>query len=187
MQGINNVISILENECKTYLNNLKESPRGHYLLRAYKYDIEDIKEFNHNLDYRKPLNTPEHIHNQINSFYITKFGWKIRNGAFCYGYDSKLGKPLNLGYGPFNLFFPIGDYELVYSPIIWDMYGIYNNDKNGMNIILNSSNYIKSDLNNYLSSEKTIDSFKNEVSVRTIKYFLVNYSFCNKLTQYIWP
>lgn len=180
------ILTILNNECSYFLNILKHCQKGHFLLRGYFYDIETLKKFNHNIEYRTPKNMPLHIHNEINEYFEPSFKWKIRNGIFCYGFDVMNHKPKDLGYGIFYLFFPIGEFQYVYSPDHFDLFGSINQTKTDSLSLITTLIFKEDKLCEALKIREEFDYFSNEISVNAKSYYLVNISLANYISANIW-
>lgn len=119
-------------ECSQFINELKTSPKGTFLIRSLEMS-QDIVSFDHNLKNRQPADTPKNIHDILNKLFKEKFGWKVRNGVFTLaakypeqsiksGYATGT-KILKTGYSfTTYLFFPVDNYEMIWSPKIKDLY-----------------------------------------------------------------
>jgi len=180
------ILEILENKCKPYIEALKRCERNHLLVRGSNDIIKNIKKYNHNLEYRNPRNMPINLHNCLNSKFENVFKWKIRNGVFCYGYDLTKDIKYNLGYGPNYLIFPIGEFEFVYSPNIFDLYGYFSDSNSLFKDKINDLIYVADDLNKALKTVEEGNDFSNEISLKTTEYFLVNFEFKDKIIEMIW-
>jgi hypothetical protein len=180
------IFQILEQECKPFLETIKDCHKGYFLLRGYFYEIKNIKKFNHDLDNRKPRNMSIDDHNRINDYFQPIFNWKIRNGIFCYGFDILNNKPIDLGYGIFYLFFPIGEFSYVYSPDHFDLWGSKSLTKKNIDEFIKSLNFKDNDFCEVMNFRKEFDEFGNEVSVRAKSYYLVNTLFAEEIASKIW-
>ena len=114
------IISILENECKEFLDEVKESKVGP-IFRGVK-NVDDTytrgmgkKSSRVN---RTPLDTNYSISEIINGYFEDKFNIPLRRvGTFT----SKLPH-IATDYGKPYLFFPIGDYKYFWNPRVKDLY-----------------------------------------------------------------
>lgn len=178
----------LLSDCSAYIEGLRKCNPGDILLRGYFGKIEIAQAFSHNLNFRKPLHTPENIHNLVNARFETKFGWKIRNGVFCYGFNIRSNEvPKDLGYGPFHICFPIGDFKIVYSPTIIDMYGHITVTKQPIESIINELDYTDETLCEAINSgDRKHQNVGNEISVCVSTYYLVNYKYKDWVDQLVW-
>jgi hypothetical protein len=82
------IINLLKRESSLFIEHLRVCPKGTFLVRGFKEQIDTYRFFNHDLENRKPLHTPLETHDFINQTFLDVFGWKIRNGVFCYGFNA---------------------------------------------------------------------------------------------------
>ena len=116
------------NECKPFINDLKNCENGSFLIRGVQdYNI-DIKNFPINLN-RVPTDMPIWAHDILNEIFYEKFGWSCRGGIFTYG-RIFTGKEsiMEVGYGKSYLLFPVGNYKFVWSSKYRDLYTSLQND-----------------------------------------------------------
>lgn len=75
---------------------------------------------------RRPLDTTRDQHDFMNAMFYKKFGINLRSEAlFC------IGNRRANGYGALYMIFPIGDYEVYWSPFIRDLYqDVFNHETN---------------------------------------------------------
>lgn len=67
---------------------------------------------------RMPMSTPRFLQDLLDDMFLKKFGWKPRSsGVFTNGNPSFLGI-----YGDMQLFFPVGNYDFIWSPDVGDLY-----------------------------------------------------------------
>lgn len=183
---VNKIIETLEADCKYYLELLSKCEYGHFLLRAYNYPIDDIQKFTHNYENRKPRNTPQDSHDKINKKFEPVFGWKIRNGVFCYGFDILNKTPIDLGYGPFALCFPIGEFDYAYSHDHFDLFGSISTTKTDIDEFINTLQYTNKNFCNVMITHPEFHDFGNEVSLFVDSYYLINPSLAKNLLPIIW-
>lgn len=178
----------LQSECANYIKKLRNCTPGSILLRGFFGKIDILKKFHHNLEFRKPRNTPENIHNLINARFEEEFGWKIRNGAFCYGFNLRnKEEPKELGYGPFYICFPVGNFKIVYSPTIIDMYGPISLSKKPIETILDEVDFTDEDLCKAIESgDRKHQNVSNEISIGVSSYYLIDYKFKDCINALIW-
>jgi hypothetical protein len=92
---------------------------------------------------RRPIDMPREFHDFMNEELENKFGWKVRNGAFCYLCDE-----LNyIGYGTKYLIFPIGDFEYCWNPEIRDLYVEIDDEIQELINLIDISNNVRDNLN----------------------------------------
>lgn len=176
---------ILE-DCEPYLKCLRNCEKGSLLVRGGEFEIDSIREFSHDLDNRKPVKSPQHLHDKVNELFATKFGWKIRNGVFCYGINlTRNTDTPSLGYGTQFLFFPIGDFDFVYSKEHFDLYKFFstelkNEDDLEKLIFYNDSLCLA------IKNVEPDEAYSNEISVKVSKYYLVNTKFISSIIRLVW-
>lgn len=180
------VFEILKRDCGYYLSILSKCKKGHFLIRGYNYEILSYRMFEHDIEKRKPRNMPLQIHTKINNYFLKQFGWKIRNGVFCYGFDMLSHSPIDLGYGPFSLFFPIGEFSFVYSPDHFDLFGTVNQSKQNIDDLIATFVFRNTEFCAVMETNEEYDYFGNETSVKVSRYYLVNPSFADYFNTKIW-
>lgn len=185
--AIDKIIETLKIDCKYYLELLSQCKYGHFLLRAYNYPINDIEKFTHNYENRKPRNTPQNMHDKLNKKFEEQFGWKIRNGVFCYGFDILNNVPTDLGYGPFYVCFPIGEFDYAYSYDHFDLFGSMSTTKINMDEFIDSLKYTNESFCDVMVTHPEFHNFGNEVSLYVNSYYLVNLDLADELVPIIWP
>jgi hypothetical protein len=115
------IISILEDECKEFLDEVKESKVGPIFRGAKNVDDTYTKGLGvkgSRID-RAPLDTRKNVSEILDNCFEEKFGLKLRSsGVFA----SKLPTVAS-DYGRPYLFFPIGDYEYFWNTDVKDLYG----------------------------------------------------------------
>jgi len=68
---------------------------------------------------RKPLDTPEGVHNLFNKYFKEKFGYNLRNESIFLTMNRAFAR----GYGDIHVIFPTGrNYEIYYNPEVMDLY-----------------------------------------------------------------
>jgi hypothetical protein len=133
---IDDILDDVFDRCKPYIDIIKSCDGQRLLFRGFNFKGEDIKddvllsiyaekhitikEIKHRWN-RIPLDTPEEIHDLLNTKFVEKFGWEARNGVFCYLKDATHNT--STGYGVPYMIFPIGDFEYLWSPNVFDLYG----------------------------------------------------------------
>lgn len=102
-------------DCKPWLDAIKGSKnlayRGDNEIKA---DVQFLKHKN----YRRPLNLPRDVHDEVNDVFEEKFKWRAReSGFFVVGQREKAK-----GFGKLGVIFPIGDFKSLWSPDILDIW-----------------------------------------------------------------
>lgn len=137
-------------ECKYFINDLKKCDKGSFIYRGVNKKV-DIEKFKSNLKYREPINMRIDIHEKLNKKFHEKFGWNVRNGVFS------IGKKTFYGIDSY-LIFPIGKYEIVWSPEIIDLYGEI---EDVLDDILDDAIYKYDNNKNIISEKDDMLIFKN--------------------------
>ena len=103
-------------DCNSYIETIKKCEKGKLLHRGFKQNYDKIKLIEHNWN-RQPVDTPDHIHDMVNEWFVEYHGWKARNGVFCVGNNKKTV------YGTNYLLFPVGDFNYLYNKNVNDLFG----------------------------------------------------------------
>ena len=112
------VVEQIKLHCQPFLNEV-EDPFS--LLRGLHATNEWAVNRPVRLENRKPMSSPQKLHDEINFIMRKKFGAEFRNSLFCTGAESMAHV-----YGmPFAIF-PVGDYEYLWSPKYRDLYTAYD-------------------------------------------------------------
>lgn len=184
--NLKEILELIQENCKPYIKRLKECDKYRILVRGTYDSIEIFNEYNHNLDNRIPRNMPNDIHNSINLRFLSEFGWKIRNGVFCFGYNLGKKNPCNYCYGPNYFIFPKGDFEFIYSQNISDLWIYFMQTKGETNELINDLVFSNGTLNDALKSGDIENGFSNEISLKTTNYYLVSMKLSDKIVEMIW-
>ena len=122
-------LDLVFDKCKPYIDMLKSCDDQRLLYRGVFEEDISIKEINHKWN-RDPVDTPSHIHEVLNKEFKISFGWNARNGVFCYFKTAR--KHQLSGYGAETyMLFPIGEFEYLWSPKIYDLFGDYEMEMTG--------------------------------------------------------
>lgn len=190
---VDTFINMLHNDVKDEIINNANS--NNFLFRGIS-SFNKVSTFDKfkSISDREPVDTPKQIHDMIDRALYKKFGWKPRSeGVFTTGSYSDAH-----GYGRTYIFFPIGDYEFVWSTTIKDCYLKakkiiieYNNKVQNQKLailhsksqMLNSKEFEELFIDNF-----SFDSFKdndltsainsgNEIIFKCKEYYLVNIEY----------
>ena len=115
------IISILEDECKQFLDEVKEGKVGPIFRGAKNVDDTYTKGLGvkgSRID-RSPVDTRRDVSEILDNCFEERFGIKLRSSGV---FTSKLPTVAS-DYGRPYLFFPIGDYEYFWNPDVKDLYG----------------------------------------------------------------
>jgi hypothetical protein len=115
------IITSLKNFCNPYIEVLKKSG-GKPLYRGYdgsnfqhRAGLEDFKVYSPNNN-RVPKDTSKNIHDNMNKYFVEKFGQPFRNGI-----STSPNRRQAYDYGDLYVVFPIGKLEYVWSHSVDDL------------------------------------------------------------------
>ena len=108
-------------------------------------------------------------HDILDELFEKKFGWKPRSGGvFCTGSEATAS-----GYGDAYIFFPIGDFEFLWSPKIHDLYDHVTTRKPVGSIFM--KDFYNETVDKYINSGMaTAIASGHEIMVRCNSYYLTN-------------
>jgi hypothetical protein len=178
---------VIEN-CKEYIEILRASEKGCFLIRGVKEDDFDIELLEHCVEYRKPRDTHIKVHNAINEHFEKQFGWRVRNGLFTYGAKNGV-QSISTHYGTTYLVFPCGNFKYVYDPDIYDLFGSFTefqtDSSDILKAFLESIYYTDSGLSKGMAAIIT-DKKSAEILINCQKYYLININYTEELIALIW-
>jgi len=137
---------------------------------------------------RKPADTPRRAHVMLDRWFDAKFGVKARsNAVFCY---PPRAKQHAMQYGDMYAVFPIGDFRIIWSPNVDDLYGEletsfltkmrrgeYEDDDAALDDYLSDKHYTDKDLNKAMKS-------RSELMLICSKYYAFSYGeYASMLAQ----
>lgn len=76
----------------------------------------------------EPRDSPKKLHDEMNRFFKEKFGWAARSHAMFVTGDYEQAKT----YGPISLIFPIGKFQSLWSPDVYDQYHVYSDMRDSL-------------------------------------------------------
>lgn len=106
---------LIQRDCQPYLAQINNNVKDNNLFRGMKRNPKNIITKQGRLDDRKPLNTKDDKHQQMNEYFKNKFGEAFRNSVFVTGDVNEAFK-----YGEERVVFPIGEFSFCWSPKIKD-------------------------------------------------------------------
>lgn len=110
------VISILQEDCKQYISDVQKYYKGNFLLTGKKDEVFfDDREVRKD---RTPKDTPRDIHILMDDWFKDEFGIRFRSNSFF----ASFLRTVVSDYGWPYLVFPIGEYLAVSSLKIKDIY-----------------------------------------------------------------
>ena len=118
------IIAQLFKACRPYIEELRKNKATQFFYRGTdKINNKRIIMVKPRKD-RQPKDMPYEAHEYIDNYFKKKFGWKPRSeGVFTSYYRGNAGT-----YGSSTMFFPIGKYEYLFSPVITDLYTRIDNN-----------------------------------------------------------
>ena len=119
------MITKIKNDCQQYLKEIQYNPEEYVLYRGLN-TVENFVIKQSRLENRKPKDTHSYVHIILNDFFEDTFGWKARNGVFATGsYETASSYALD---NVPHIFFPIGKYKYLWSPLAEDLYSTISNE-----------------------------------------------------------
>ena len=111
----------LLSNCKLFIKDIKGVNK--LLYRSSPRIIESYQIIRSHLMDRIPKDIDRQMHDELNDEFERRFGWAVRNGVFASSdYDDIKSYHKNT-----YIFFPIGNYECVWSPYVDDLYALRAN------------------------------------------------------------
>jgi hypothetical protein len=175
-----NDLEMFRSDCSKFLKESKMHPffRGSKNLSVTTY--KKIKPRKN----RKPLDTPQELHDAMDKSFKKKFGWKVRSeGVFCIGDKTQTNY-----YGKRYIILPIGDdYKFVWSSTIKDFSNelddrkVYYFDNINNSVLMEPKQYTKI-IDEMVNTYKDTDLYGawssfNEVSIKCKYYYLIDTNF----------
>lgn len=172
----------LVKECADYFHEMKGKIRGFNQLWRGTTDVsantpmEMLKAYKN----RQPANTAPIVHAMLNAWFVEKVGWPARNGVFATGLSSIASQYAGERNQDFA-FFPVGNFEYVWSASIGDLYAdldleIFDSTDSYFDPE-NDENLLRTNLNQFKWNTTGLDHVvgKNiEVMFNCEEYVLVN-------------
>ena len=147
-------IEQIKEDCSYYFSiDGNEKPFQRYTKDVYVEQNKFIKLRSHILD-RKPRDIKIEIHNKLNNEFIKKFDWPVRNGVFAQRDIDIRG----------CVFLPIGKFNYVWSPKIYDLYPY----------LLKNKNIDITEIVNMYQNDNIEKCGNNEVSFNCKEYYILN-------------
>jgi hypothetical protein len=122
------IISLLDKNCKPFIKEL-QSGKNFLVRMGPKYAVKQDIIVTSPRKNRRPTDSPQHIHEEMDDMLKSKFGWKPRSeGLFAWIVQRKGSSSFwTSNWRSSRLVFPVGSYKYVYSPEIKDVYNKYEN------------------------------------------------------------
>ena len=139
--SIQEIFKKIEKDCKPFLKELtKHSLVDDLLYSGRKKKFEGYFKGKVRKD-RKPKDMPEEVHNWLDDWFEDKFGVRARSQSL---FTIPKGS-IAAGYGTPYAIFPIGNYKIIWSPEIEDLYSVLIESGN-INWDLLNRDYSESDM-----------------------------------------
>lgn len=115
--NIKEILEKIKKDCQPFLKDLKKASPLDDLLYSGRKKSESAFKGTVRKN-RNPKDTPLDVHNWLDNWFEENFGIKARSNSIITTGDSDVAK----GYGNLYVIFPIGNYEIIWSPRINDLY-----------------------------------------------------------------
>lgn len=133
---IKEALENIKKECQPFLKDLKKASPINNLLYSGRKE-KTLEAFRGTVrKNRVPKDTPLSIHNWLDSWFEENFGIKARSNSLMAVGDTSVAK----GYGNLYAIFPIGNYEIIWSPEISDLYTEFRGSNISWDIITTDIN-----------------------------------------------
>lgn len=185
---IDRVISLLEENCSQFLDELKDKYIAPIFRGAYK-TVNDIEEVRTD-KFRVPKDLDMSISNTFNDCFRAMFGVPIRSqGVFA-----TKSPYVTQTYGTTKLFFPIGDYRYFWNPDVDDLYqfvdenlyafDIYSEELDDDELDERIYSFVDEIASNYLDDQlEKVDV--QEITFTCNKYYLVDPKYYQAICDYL--
>ena len=184
IEDIDKIISIIQEDCKPYLKDVKNKYKRNFLFSGRKrtYNFFDKKKVRKN---RRPKDTPTEAHEFIDDWFYENFGIKFRsNSIFCFF------SPVAASYyGNSYMIFPIDRYNIISSPVVEDLYETFEDyfDRWKHASDMDKESYLEW-IEDYLDNNikyklNTFTDTNKEVMLNCKEYHLLDYSDAFDLKQ----
>lgn len=142
--------------CKPFLKNFIKDPINRFLVSGRKKTDNFFKGVVRKD--RRPRDTDEEIHDYVDNLFDEKFGIKARSSTLFCAFHPAMVKTYGFPY----LIFPIGKYDLIWSPDVEDFYG---------DVVENGDMYdydeLEEKINDAIKTYKMTEKIPKDVSTKT--------------------
>lgn len=127
-EAVKGFVETLKKNCAQFIKDTKGIDLT--MCRYVKNPVVGMHKFTPRVD-RKPMDTPQWMHDYLDSLFLKKFGWKARSeGVFAVAVkNDKVGY-----FGSYYPMFPVGDYHYVWSPKVTDLYTTISDEVNDFDV-----------------------------------------------------
>jgi hypothetical protein len=168
-ENVDDIIGIINDKCQPFVKKFRNKTMGLF-YRGVKKNIPEFDVVSSRLDNRKPLDSSNQVHEIANKLFIKKFGWPVRNGVFASSDEAGI-----MEYGSAYIFFPMGDFDYVWSHMVSDFYTVIN-DADTVSMYLNTYDQ------NMGLPQAWLDGC--EISFKCDEYLLINIKYQETLLKW---
>lgn len=119
-KSVDEIYEILSKDCKPFINDFLKRKKT-FLWRGTNKRIDSIQKITPRKD-RKPRDMPKELHKFLDNVFKDNFGWYVRSEGVFVASDRYFAEDFSDTGGDAYLFFPIGRYDYIWSPVIKDIY-----------------------------------------------------------------
>jgi len=174
-------VEIIKNNCKPYLKFLKDSEWQYIFTRfdsvsGGKFELKTARKD------RAPVDTPPKIHKMFDNLFYDRFGWKPRTEGVFTWCRELLDVSLEG-----NLFFPIGNFDFIWSPKVTDLYMAWRrfHDVRGERTPEATEKWARETIDTYKTMaefDSSLKAYGKEFIFKCDKYYLCHFS---RRTEYV--
>ena len=164
-----NFIWQIKDNCDSYL---RQNPGAMSLGQIYRgiHSSQNTLTKKVRLDNRRPLDSNQSVHDELNKLFKEQFGEPFRNAMFCSSDQSQVSS-----YGEVYIIFPIGDFTFLWSPDVEDTFAKYEHrlshisDEDFVYKLVAENDYYTDNLTKAIQSG-------NEIMMRCKRYYALRLS-----------
>lgn len=119
-RSIDEIYEILSRDCKPFINEFLKKKKT-FIWRGTNKRVDFIQKITPRKD-RKPRDMPKELHKFLDNVFKDNFGWYVRSEGVFASSDRSFAEDFSDTGGDSYLFFPIGRYDYIWSPVIKDIY-----------------------------------------------------------------
>lgn len=179
--SLDNIIELLERDCKPFLDELSKYQSGLPLRGSLEF-IDDYKVYKSRK--RKPRDMSYSITDRLDEMFHKKFGYNLRTEGVFTSKD----KYFTESYGNSYLFFPIGEYKYFWNEDIEDLYTEIHDNFEWYYEFKEGDGVYDKFLQKLVDGYKDYnigDAFKQEITFICDEYYLINMKYFNDIRKYI--
>lgn len=115
------VADVLMEECKPFIDDFIKRKKTFIWRGTLKNLSGPMEKFTPRKN-RKPRDMPKYLHDYLDMVFKSEFGWRVRSEGVFVSSDKSMAKDFSESGDDAYLFFPIGRYKYVWSPVVKDIY-----------------------------------------------------------------